>query len=55
MPKRSLTGGMNRARNVNNATKLHEAATARIHLTQMDRPLFRSRYVAAVRGAKWRM
>ena len=51
MPKKPLTSGMNRARNVNNATKLHDAATARIHLVQMDRQLFKSRYVAAVSGA----
>ncbi len=51
MLKKPLTSGTNRARNVNNATKLHDAATARIHLVQMDRPLFKSRYVAAVSGA----
>lgn len=51
MPKKPLTGGINRAKKVNNATKLHDTATARIHLIQMDRPLFKSRYVAAVSGA----
>ena len=51
MPKKSLTKGMNRATNVNNATKLHDATTARIHLVQIGKPLFKSRYVAAVSGA----
>lgn len=51
MLKKFLTSGTNRARNVNNATKLHDAATMRIHLVQMDRPLFKSRYVATVSGA----
>jgi hypothetical protein len=41
--KKSLNSGMNRARNVNNATKLQEAITAMIHLVQTVRPLFKSR------------
>jgi hypothetical protein len=51
MLKKSLNGGMYRARGVNSATKPQDAATARIHRTQMDSPLFKSRYVAAVSGA----
>ncbi len=43
MVKKLLSGGTNRAMNVNSATEINVATTAMVNRIEMDRPVFKSR------------